>query len=810
MLISKKWLSEFVNVGDSVLDKDLASRLTNTTVEVEGLVNQAASFDHMVLGRVVSASVHPNADRLKVCQVDIGSRTVTIVCGGSNVVDGMKVAVALPGSKVRWHGEGEPVELQPTTIRGVASEGMMCAGNEIGMGKPTDAEREILDLSQVQQAPGTPLAVVFSQDDVVFEIEHKSMTNRPDLFGHYGLAREIAALYQVPLAPMNPPPIVPGSSIELSARVKDKQLCSRYMAVALEGVRVEPSPAWLATRLQTCGLKSINNLVDITNYILLELGEPMHVFDADKIGGNTIDILVRGAKKNESLAALDGATYALKPEDLVITDGKKPIAIAGVMGGQESGVSENTTRIVFEAATFSSMSIRKTSQSLGLRSESSARFEKALDPHVCEVALARAVELVIRVCPNARVVSAIVDTQKKQPKPMVIRLSPAFVQARLGVEISVEEMIGVLTRLGCAVTQKGKKLSVIIPSWRATKDISIAEDLVEEIARFYGYDRIPSLLPVFSTTPPKIDRVRELARKASDFVATGFGGTEVFTYAFANPETLTKLGANPEDHIKLANPLSQERPYLVKSLVPNVLECVVKNQRMHDSVVLFEHNRVFLNDYSGVSTGEGSDLLPKQPHLFVVAIAKKGITEPFWNAKQIVCTLMEHLGYSVAVQSVDVHEPWQHAGRHAGMFVSNVRVGTVAEVDPTRAEAFGLDHKTAVAEIDFDLLASIPTEPKAYSPVALFPSVTRDLAFLIAETVEYAKIESTLVSVSSSLSKVELFDVYRGGSIEAGKKSLAIHVEFCAKDRTLQSAEVEAELAKLREVLQTTFGATIR
>lgn len=810
MLISKKWISEFVSLSNEVTDIDLTKRLTNAVVEVENVTNQATEFEHMVLGKIVSISQHPNADRLKICDVNIGTRNVKIVCGGTNVAEGMKVAIALPGARVRWHGEGELIELVKTKIRGEESEGMICAGAEIGKGKPTDADHEIMDLSFVSDVLGTSLANVFHADDIIFEIEHKSITNRPDLFGHYGIAREIAALYRAPLAEYRIPKIHPGKSIHLSVDVEDKTLCPRYMAVAIEGIKVESSPEWLRARLQAGGIHSINNLVDITNYVLLELGQPMHVFDADRIGKEDVKIVVRNSYQKETLLALDDKIYKLDSEKLLITDGKNPIAIAGVMGGKASGVSDKTTRIVFESANFFGASIRKTSQSLLLRSESSTRFEKALDPELCELALARAVELTLKLCPSARVASKVIDTQTAKPKEVVLALSPEFVNERLGSNITASDMKDILTRLGFAVATKGKLFSVTVPSWRATKDISIREDLIEEIARIYGYDQIQSVLPNFGITPPIIDPIRVFVRKANNVLIHGFGGIETYTYAFVSDETLACLGWDVNSHLKLANPLSEEQPYLVQSLIPNLLECVLKNQRVTDAVLLFESDRVFLNNEDGDSTGENGEFLPSQPHLFSVVYTKKGEVEPFWQVKQIALSVLNSCGFIGTICASQTHLPWQHAGRSAQVCVGDVGVGVLAEINPMLAEKFGLDHKTAVLEINLDVLSQIQSSPKTYLSVAMYPSVVRDLAFLVSDRTEYATIESAIKIISSMIVSVGLFDVYRGKGVEMGKKSMAIHVEFRSGEKTLETKEVDKEIEKIKKMLEKDFGGIIR
>ncbi len=816
MLISKKWLSEFVKLPSGVSDLDLAAKLTLSTVEVEKVTDQAAAMDKMVVGLVVACSVHPNADRLKICSVDVGDRMVQIVCGGTNVAQGMKVAVALAGSKVKWHGEGDLVELSNTKIRGEKSEGMICAGSEIGIEKSGEGEHEIMDLSSCDFPPGTPLAKTLGRDDVTFEIEHKSLTNRPDLMGHYGMAREIAALYRVALDKKEPASTEAGSTIALNVSISDPTLCPRYRAVAVDGIVVAPSPAWLRARLSSCGVRSINNVVDVTNFVMLELGQPMHAFDADRIShGDAIKIVVRSATAGEKVSCLDDQTYAVDEGALLITDGKNPIAIAGVMGGKESAVTNATTRVVFESANFSPVSVRKTSTKLALRSESSARFEKSLDPAQCAAALDRAVALLVELCPTARVASNVVDEYPTPPKPVVVELSPAQVSALLGVEISSDDIVDILGRLGFKIQYSrpdpNAPLSITVPSWRATKDVSIKEDIIEEVARIYGYDRIPSTLPTFSIVPPPQDPVRLFARAMRKALSVGLGATEVYRYAYVSPETLAKLGLVANDHVKLANPLAADRPYLAQSLLPNLLETVADNHRAAATVSIFEIDRVFLKaSAADPEAFEGSGQFDQQPYHLAVAHSAAGDEKPFATVRENVRVLLSSAGLDVSFGPITNPGSWMHPGRSADILVNGKKFGIVAESLPEASQSLGIDRRVAIAELNLSELSLRPARLAAFAPVPQFPSATRDLAFVVSDRVAYADIEAAMRGESKLLASVELFDVYRGKGVEDGKKSVAIHLSFSSTDRTLSSEEAEREVAAIVAVLSTRFDATMR
>lgn len=815
MLISKQWLREFIDFPEKLSDDALAQTLTLSTVEVEEVIYQAKSLDQVVVGVIESVSQHPNADKLKVCQVNVGDRTVQIVCGGSNVAPDMKVAVSLPGSWVRWHGEGDLVEIKKTKLRGEESEGMICASTEIGLTQ-IEGDDEIRDLGDTDVVPGTPLAEFLGRTDVLFDIEHKSLTNRPDLMGHFGMAREIAALERIALKAHQPAEIVSGTGVSIQVDVQDAEHCPRYMAVAMEGIKVVPSPEWVRNRLEACGVRSINNVVDVTNLVMLELGQPMHAFDAALLGGEQSNIIVRKAKKGEKITTLDENTYELDTEMLVIANEQEAVAIAGVMGGQDSGVNDQTTRIVFESANFLATSVRKTSTKLGLRSESSARYEKSLDPVLCDLALRRAVELMQELSPGAVVVSEVVDVKETLPESVSLTVSLERIQRHLGVEVSLEDVQDILTRLGFVVEGDASELVVTIPSWRATKDVEIVEDIIEEVARIYGYDKIASTLPTFSVAPPVQDPIRNMMRAARHALADQAGANEVYQYAFVKPQTLETLGFTLEDHVKLANPLASDRPYLQRSLVPNLLEVVVLNQRCAEEVRVFETSRVFHGDQTGLEMGEGSSLLPVQPNMVAGVYSRKGDDTPFWTGKQMVIHVMHALGYRTFMLRSGMTAPWQHATRAAEIIVNDQVVGCVAEVDVVRAGQLGLDHRVVAFELNLDLLQNIQASPVRYQAVSKHPPVKRDLAFVVSEKVAFRSIEQALLGVSDWLPSqpssraVELFDVYRGDGVEDGKKSLAIKLLFTNVDETLTSEQVDEELAKIRKVLETEFSATMR
>ncbi|MFA5076164.1 MAG: phenylalanine--tRNA ligase subunit beta [Patescibacteria group bacterium] len=508
MYISLNWLKKYVDIPKGFLAADLAAKLTACTVEVEGWKKEGELLDNVVVGKILEIKDHPNADKLKLVVVDIGKKKTEVVCGGTNLKKGMLVALAKIGARVNWHGAGQIEELKPVKIRGVESQGMICLSSEIGLQDimPDKSDTEILDLSHLKLKVGQPLAEALHLDDTILEIDNKSLTHRPDLWGHYGLARELAAILKVKFKNYDPKEIKGGRGKNLKVEIKDKEKCRRYIGVVVDNVKIAPSPDWLVRQLESVGVRAINNIVDITNYVMLELGEPMHSFDWREIKGGTI--IIDTAQKGEKFTTLDGQERILDEQMLLIKDGKRAVALAGVMGGLNSEIKDDTVTILFEAANFEPNNIRKTSIKLGLRTEGSARWEKNLSPVIAELAMRKAVEMTLELSPGAKVASKVIDQNFYTSQISEIELDLNWLNKRLGTAVAKEEVIGILERLQFEVKDKKNSLIVKVPYWRSTKDVSIAEDLVEEIARIYGYDNIKPTMPSAPVAPPKANLER--------------------------------------------------------------------------------------------------------------------------------------------------------------------------------------------------------------------------------------------------------------------------------------------------------------
>lgn len=794
-LVSYQWLKELVGLKET--PAEFAARVSVSGPGVERWYPQDVAFERIVTGQIRSLETHPNADKLRVVQVDIGAAApLTIVCGGSNLVVDQWVVVALVGSKVRWHGEGELIELVPTTIRGVASEGMICAADEIGLKDafPSKEEKEILDLGlalpELQKIAGQPLADLLGyRNDVLLDVE--VTTNRPDAMGTMGMAREAAAILSTPFLWQPAMPIVAGTA-PLEVVVEDSVRCPRYMAVRLDGITIKDSPWWLKKRLLQAGVRPINNVVDCTNYVMLELGQPMHAFDAQKVSGGVIR--VRGAKQGEKIALLNGATADLKEGMLVIADAERPLAVAGVMGGTESAVSNETTSIILEAAAFDSVSIRRTARALNVYSDAQLRFEKGLSTQAPADALARTVELCEQLA-GANVASVIVDTGTDY-LPKTYSISVEAAQALIGVALSESEMQETLTRLGFQVSLKQGIITAVVPWWR-DQDIEDGRDLVEEIARVYGYTNIPAVFPA-GLTPRPTDPILRFEDRIR-VCAQGAGLTEVYSYSLVSKELLAKAGYGQAPVLAIANPLSVDLEVLRPSLIPSLIQVVVENQERAREQSLFELAHQYIP--------RPGELPLEDLHL---AFARLGDASAWKQVKGWIEHLTSELGIpDIHVSRLEDDARW-HPGRSFRVWSGETLLGHAGELHPTYAEAFKIEGSLACADLTVSAMLVCAKTTPGYLPVSAYPEVRRDLAVVLEEKHSVEHLTQAMQEVTPLLRSVEWFDTYKGKGVEEGKKSLAFHLTFVSEERTLETKEVDELLASVEGVLQKQFNATRR
>ena len=802
MRVPLQWLREYVNPP---LDTHaLADRLTMTGTKVEAIHRHGvAALDHFVVGRVLEADQHPNADRLRVCLVDVGGGSPQqIVCGAPNVAAGQTVAVAKPGAVMP-----DGTTLGKAKLRGIESHGMILAEDEVAIGTDHDG---IMVLEADGLPPGTPLERVLPIATDVLELE--ITPNRPDCLAVYGVARETHAATGVALAP---PPWRedPGTPGELSAATVDVQcpdLCPRFTARVFEDVKIGPSPLWLKARLTASGQRPISNVVDITNYVMLLTGQPLHAFDLDRVEGATLT--VRRARDGEQIETLDGQTRTLDPDMVLIEDAAGPTSIAGVMGGARSEVGDGTTSVLMEAANWDGANIHRTSLKLGLRSEASSRFEKQLQPEQAMEAQAVATRLMIELC-GARLVPGTIDVGGDGPPPMTIRLREGRVASLLGAPISRGRCREILQALEFGTADADDGLDVTVPPFRRG-DVTREVDLIEEVARIDGLDKLPSTLPSRHEAHAQLTPRQKLRRRAADAL-TAQGLDEIVGWSLGGPELADRLRLGPDDPIRdaleLANPLSGDLSVLRTTLLGSLLDTARHNRaRGAGAIRLFEAGAVYL---PGIDAG-----LPREPyHVGAVLI---GPARPstwrdgqppaidFFAAKGVLGGLLDTLRVPWTV--VPGGEPFLHPGRSARILADGEDAGWIGEIHPLVAAEWDLDDTVAAFELDLDAVGVRPTT--LYRPVSGFPDVREDLAVVVSEKVSAAELVDAVRGAGRPLlADVEVFDVYRDpDKLGEGNVSLALRLTYRATDRTLTDEEVAERRQAIAATVERELGGRIR
>lgn len=797
MLVSYNWLKQYTNVEDNA--NALAEKITRGGIEVEGVEYLAEEISNVVVGYVVSKEKHPDAEKLNVCQVNVGEEeNLQIVCGAPNVDAGQYVIVAKVGAKLPG------IKIKKTKLRGVESQGMICSLGELGLSKSVVPKnyQEGIYVFETEQELGSDVVEVLGLNDYILDL---SITpNRADALSMRGLTYELGALYnnKVDFKDVEKEENYEVTSLQVAI---ESESCRNYVGQVVKNVEVKSSPLWLQTRLMNSGIRPINNIVDITNYVLLEFGQPMHAFDKDLVGDK---IVVRDAKEGEVLETLDGEERKLQTTDLVITDETRAIALGGVMGGKNTEVSEETKNIILESAYFNPTSVRRTSAAHGLRSDSSARFEKGIDPNMQKAALARAVELILELCPNAVVESSVGVVNKEEEK--VVEITTSYINNYLGITLSTEEIVAILEGLSFRVEVTGENLVVKVPTRRP--DISIKQDLVEEVIRIYGYDNLASTLPKFSkTTKGGLTYSQRMVRDLRAVYAS-LGFNDTINYSLVSEEEATGYTLENHHKVRLLMPMTETHSTLRQSLVPGLLNTVQYNvARKQKDLKLLEIGRVFF--------GSGDDNIQPKETLYLSAAltgeerATKWLKESnsldFFAAKGYLEVVFERLGLEEKVTYKKSTLEGMHPGRFAEVYLGEKRIGFIGEVHPQVADKLGLN-TTYVFEINLDEVISESKVKPKYEEVTKYPEITRDIAMLVDVKDEYQNIYNVIESVNSKLiTKVELFDLYVGAELLVGKKSLALTITYSDKQKTLTDEEVTAVHDKVLSAL-TEYGAIIR
>ncbi len=792
MNLSKRWLHDYVNLD--VTDKDFAAALTLSGSKVEGYETEGEELSNIVVARVESLEKHPDSDHLWICQVNVGAEeNLQIVTGAQNLKAGDYVPAALDNSVVAGGKK-----IKKGKLRGVESAGMLCSLGELGLTVhdfPNAIEDGIFVLGEdCDLTLGMDIREATGFNDVVTEFEITS--NRPDCLSIIGLARETAVTYGMDF--VEPTPVVtPGEGDVndlLKVTIEAPELCYRYVGAVVKNVKIEPSPRWMRERLRACGVRPINNIVDITNFVMLEYGQPMHAFDLRYLEGN--EVIVRNARAGEKITTLDGIERELSEEMLVIADAKKPVAVAGVMGGEYSGIMDDTDTIVFESACFNGPSVRMTAKKLGMRTEASSRFDKQLDPKGCRTILDRALQLV-QMLGAGEVVNGAVDCDCSDKTDFTLPFEPEWVNNFIGIDVSADEQKTILERLGCKV-ENGV---ITVPSFRG--DLRHKADISEEIARFYGYDNIPDrqlagVATAQYTPEQKFERLIN-----NTMLACGL--SELCTFSFISPKSYDKI-CLPADSVKrscvvISNPLGEDTSVMRTTMLPSMLETLARNYNNRNA-------KAYLYELGKEYIWKGTEELPEEPQMLCMGMY--GADCNFFTIKGIV----EELLYKLGVEDYDVEavtdNPSYHPGRTAVISKDGKIIGIVGEIHPQVLSNYGIGVKAYAAEISFDACFELSQLKRTYKQLPKFPALTRDLAFVCKKSEPVLMLEKTIAqAVGKNLESIELFDVYEGSQIPEGMKSVAFNLKLRAADRTMTDEEADSAMKKAVKALEK-IGISLR
>ncbi|MCU6764254.1 phenylalanine--tRNA ligase subunit beta [Blautia ammoniilytica] len=797
MNTSLSWIKMYVPDLD-VTAQEYTDAMTLSGTKVEGFEELDADLDKIVIGQITKIDRHPDADKLIICQVNIGNETIQIVTGAPNVKEGDKVPVVLDGGRVAGGHDGKMtpggIKIKKGKLRGVESYGMMCSIEELGSSRemyPEAPEYGIYIFPEDAKV-GESAIKALGLDDVVFEYEITS--NRVDCYGVLGIAREAAATFDKKFCP--PEVKATGNDEKASDYVKvtvqDPDLCTRYCARVVKNVKIGPSPKWMQRCLASNGIRPINNLVDITNYVMEEYGQPMHAYDLEHIEGR--EIVVRRAAKDEKFVTLDGQERTMDDSVLMICGGKKPVGIAGIMGGENSMITDNVHTVLFEAACFNGTNIRLSSKKIGLRTDASGKFEKGLDPNNAQAAIDRACQLMEELGAG-EVVGGMVDVCNEVRLPSRVKFEPDRINALLGTSLTKEEMLGYLAKV--ELTYDEASGEIVAPTFR--QDIHCMADVAEEVARFFGYDKIPTTLPTGEATTGRLPfklRIENLARDIAEYC----GFSEGMTYSFESPKVFDKLRL-PEDHmlrsaITISNPLGEDYSIMRTSTLNGMLSSLATNyNRRNKDVRLYELGNVYLPKSLPLTE------LPDERTLFTLGMYGKG---DFFDMKGVCEEFFEKAGMKKRVEYDPADKkPYLHPGRQADMLYEGKKVGYLGEVHPLTADAYGIGERAYIAVIDILSVLEFAGFNHKYTGIAKYPAVSRDLSLVVPHQVLAGQIENVLIQRGGKiLESYQLFDIYEGSQIQAGYKSMAYSLVFRANDKTLEESEISAAMKKILNGLE--------
>ena len=786
MFVSINWIKDYVDL--SGLDvKKLINSFTLATAEVEDIIVKGEDVQNVVVGEILSIENHPTSKKLHLLKVDAGSKVCNIVCGAPNVEVGQKVALALAGGRVCGG------EISIATVAGYESEGMCCSEKELGL---SDDNSGIMDLDK-SLVNGTNIKDIFPIDDIIFEVDNKSLTNRPDLWGHYGIAREFAALAGRELKPLKLGDLSYDGDEEISVTVGREDLVYRYSCIKMDNITKNKSPLDMRIRLYYCGMRGINLLADVTNYIMLEIGQPTHAFDASSMQ----NIVVTTPKEKMKFTTLDGIERDIDEDTLMIWNGETPTGIAGIMGGLDSEIVENTNAVVLESANFDGVSIRKSSSRLGHRTDASARYEKMLDPELTLAAVGRFVELVKSIDPDAKVASKLTDAYVRKYPEISLSFDKKYVDRYTGIDISDEQIMRTLTLLGFDVEYSDGNYNVKVPSWRATKDVTIKADIIEEITRIYGYDNfeITTTRSPLKPVPNDYGKLEETA--IQDLLVKRYQMHEVHSYVWCDGRKYKKLGIEVQDNVKVLNIENSDNGVLRNSMLPTLLVMASENKDFADKYGIFEIGRVVAGTKEDGTCNE-------RKHLGVVLYDKNGDEKAlYFKAVEIINTVTDVIKKKkVSYNKIAPEQNWQHPKNTAELIIDGVKVGVLCAMHPSNRAKLDKTAATVCIEIDMDAFNDIAANGIAFREPSTQQSTYYDISLVLTDGIKYSEIASSWEKLAlSELQSARVIDTYE----KDGVKSMTVRLVFASMDRTLEMEQVQtwidAVLANLAEI-----GVTLR
>ena len=804
MKVSLNWIKKYVDLPKDITNEQIMRDLTIRTVEVEDMVNTGDKFKDIVVGKIIEVNPHPNADLLKVCLVDIGEDEYKqIVCGGENLYPNELVVISKPGAMVYWHGEGDLVEIKETKMRGVSSYGMICGATEVYLSElfPPKNEKEIVDLTGLDVKPGENISDALNLGDTILEIDNKSLSNRPNLWGHYGIARELSVIYNVPLKELeiNKPNGLP----EYKVSIEEKDKCKRYAAVKIEGVNTKESPSWMKTLITNAGMRPINAIVDITNYVMMAVGQPTHAFDSTHVEGEKI--VVRNARENEKLLLLDNNELDLTTDDLVICDESSPLALAGIRGGKKDSILPETTSVVLEVANFSAGTIRKTGKRFAEKTDASIRYEKGIDTQRVDLGISLALKLFKEIFPDSKVV-AFKDEYLEATPNNVIDVTKKFLDDRLGKVISNEEITRILTGLGYEVSFDNETYHVVVPTFRSTGDVTLKDDVMGDIARLLGYASFEKKPLTINFEHAVLQNDVLLERRLKEYLSYRCGFNEIITYPWIDEKYIDAAGLDKSKMVMLATPPSPEQAYLRASLVPGLLEAISKNLRYFDEFRIYEMTEVFeKGEYHESSEDE---TLPIHKNYLSGAIVKKDAKSAFYEIKGVI----ESMSSYVHMESLSFRpcESSSYLDKNAKLdiYLGDTLVGSLGLLSvKTMADSKIKRTNVGIFEINVSKLVPYPSRTNEFKHLPEIPLVEKDLSILVDEDVSWEKISKMIRNKVSEYSFVE---EYRGEQVPTGKKSVTFKVKLGDGKSTLTSDDINHKLEEITITLNRTCGATIR